>query len=75
MATHEGTLTLVWQRARDRIQTVYGKYYIQPKMIVNKTEAANKVRDGDIQKNLRKILTDAAHQVRIQFSNLSNPPD
>lgn len=59
------TLIPIWQRTKARIQAVYKKYYLEPKMIVSKTEAADRVRDGDVQKDLRQILTDAAHQVRL----------
>lgn len=67
MAGRDIPLTPIWQKTRARIQTVYAKYYIEPKMITNKTEAADKVRDGDVQRDLRQILTDAAHQVRLSL--------
>ena len=62
MADRDITLTVIWQKTKVRIQAAYEKYYLEPKMIVDRT-AADKVRDRDVQRDLRQILTDAAHQV------------
>lgn len=64
MADRDGPLTMVWQKTRDAVRAVYEKYYIQPKIIGDKVAAADKVREADVQRDLRRILTDAAHQVR-----------
>ncbi len=66
MADRDLPLTTVWQKTKSRIQAVYKKYYLEPNMIINRT-AADKVRDDDVQRDLRQILTDAAHQVRLEL--------
>lgn len=45
--------------------TYRDKYRLDPNMIVAKSVAAEKVRDGDAQRDLRLVLTEAAHQVRL----------
>lgn len=67
MADCDIPLTTIWQKTKARLQAVYEKYYIKPQMIVNKTEAADKVSDREVQRDLRQILTDAAHQVSLEF--------
>ncbi len=60
-------LATIWRNTKSRLQTAYEKYYIQPKMIIDKTQAANKVREPDVQRDLRQILTSAVHQVRLEL--------
>ena len=67
MAECDIPLTTVWQETKLKIQAAYQKYYLNPRMIMDKTEAASRVREVDVQRELRKILTSAAHQVRLSF--------
>lgn len=66
VAEQDVPLAAVWRRTSPKIHSVYEKYYIKPEMIPNRT-AADKVRDPDVQRDLRKILTSAAHDVRLSF--------
>lgn len=66
MAERDDPLTSVWQMTKERISALYKKYYLEPQFIIDRT-AANMVRDGDVQRDLRQVLTDAAHQVRVSI--------
>lgn len=72
LAERDGSLTAIWGRANSGIHTVYEKYHVLPKVITARYVAANKAQDVDLKRDLRRILTDTAHQVRSTLSQLPN---
>jgi hypothetical protein len=64
ISEQDSPLIPVWQKTRFELKKVFQKYELSPEMIVKKIEASEKVKNPDIQKELRQILTTASHHAR-----------
>lgn len=58
-------LTAIWLGVRNKINNIYEHYNVRPQVVLNKATAFNLVRESNIQKELRQVLSVGAHMVRL----------
>lgn len=62
---HQGLTRQIGDVAFDRIDSIYSRYSISPSIITEEKKVVSLLGETDIQRELRKLLTDCAHQVRL----------
>lgn len=69
IAEKNSRLSKIWRNIRDEIGKIYAKHDIQPEVIKEVVAVSSLVSSSMIQEELRPVLTEGAHRVRMYLSS------